>query len=677
MGGARSDEHYPGGPPAEADASYEIAETLRYTAVQTRYPVEFTKKGYRCQFAGSECTLLIVVTMYNEGVDELRRTMRGVCENVKTFTQREDDRNFWKRITVCIVSDGRATASQETLEWATEQGIFSQEEINKQMDSGADVGVHLFETTIMWMEENERKSRYPPIQVMFALKEHNAGKIDSHYWFFKAFADQIKPEFCFLLDVGTRPKPKALYFLWETMHRNSQIGGCCGEITTMSTWSANPIVAAQTFEYKVSNFLDKASESVAGYVSVLPGAFSAYRYTALEGAPLDKYFHHIATPMDGLTPFEANQYLAEDRILCFELLAKAGNNYTLHYDKRAIAETDCPTGLVDLIKQRRRWLNGSLLASCYTVLNTLRFLKNTTHTPIRKAVVTMQFLFTFLQLMMAWLLIANVYLTFLFSMTIVLGPDSPLFLILRYIILALIMAQFVLGLGNRAPAVGKKYKAIAVLWSIIFAATTGMSIYTLATGAVTFQVLIAALAGSVGLLLIAATMHGDIVVVLGNFLQYFLVAPVFLVIFPVYSICNLHDISWGTKGISEAAEAVRDDNADAHKDVNERVRARLRRIEKIRKAEKALKAIQQDRFSDFRSTVLLLWILSQGLYVSLITTFDANPGGNHAIGRYFLTVMFGIVAGLNGLRFAGSTLYLIVHQHTKKQKPPAYPSQYP
>lgn len=64
------------------------------------------------------------------------------------------------------MSDGRATASQETLEWATEQGIFSQEEINKQMDSGADVGVHLFETTIMWMEENERKSRYPPIQVV-------------------------------------------------------------------------------------------------------------------------------------------------------------------------------------------------------------------------------------------------------------------------------------------------------------------------------------------------------------------------------------------------------------------------------------------------------------------------------------------------------------------------------
>jgi chitin synthase len=58
---------------------------------------------------------------------------------------------------------------------------------------------------------------------------------------------------------------------------------------------ANCAVAAQNFEYKMSNILDKPLESVFGYITVLPGAFSAYRYIALQNdstgeGPLQKYF---------------------------------------------------------------------------------------------------------------------------------------------------------------------------------------------------------------------------------------------------------------------------------------------------------------------------------------------------------------------------------------------------
>lgn len=39
---------------------------------------------------------------------------------------------------------------------------------------------------------------------------------------------------------------------------------------------------AQRFEYAISHILDKSMESLFGFIQVLPGAFSSYRWDALK-----------------------------------------------------------------------------------------------------------------------------------------------------------------------------------------------------------------------------------------------------------------------------------------------------------------------------------------------------------------------------------------------------------
>lgn len=110
---------------------------------------------------------------------------------------------------------------------------------------------------------------------------------------------------------------------------------------------------------------------------MLPGAFSAYRYRAILGRPLEQYFHGDHSLADRLGPkgiygmniFTKNMFLAEDRILCFELVAKKGDRWVLTYVKPSKAETDVPESAVELIGQRRRWLNGSFAASVVIILD--------------------------------------------------------------------------------------------------------------------------------------------------------------------------------------------------------------------------------------------------------------------------------------------------------------------
>jgi len=335
---------------------------MRYTAV-TCDPDDFVDRGYKLrQQIGStmrETELFICVTMYNENEVDFTRTMHGIMRNISHFCSRTKSRTWgkdgWQKIVVCIIADGRQKVHPRTLNALAAMGIY-QEGIAKNIVNQKEVTAHVYEYTTQVSLDSDLKFKgaekgIVPCQVIFCLKERNQKKLNSHRWFFNAFGRALQPNVCILLDVGTKPAPTALYHLWKAFDQDSNVAGAAGEIKAGKGkgWLGllNPLVASQNFEYKMSNILDKPLESVFGYITVLPGALSAYRYYALQNdatghGPLSQYFKGETLHGKDADVFTANMYLAEDRILCWELVAKREERWVLKFVKSAVGETDVP-----------------------------------------------------------------------------------------------------------------------------------------------------------------------------------------------------------------------------------------------------------------------------------------------------------------------------------------------
>ena len=115
-------------------------------------------------------------------------------------------------------------------------------------------GQRLFELGRRWPQQT--------IATNQLLLQKNAKKINSHRWLFNALGRQLQPEICILIDAGTKPGHKSIYYLWEAFYNDPNLGGACGEIHAMLKGGKkllNPLVAAQNFEYKMSNILGTSS----------------------------------------------------------------------------------------------------------------------------------------------------------------------------------------------------------------------------------------------------------------------------------------------------------------------------------------------------------------------------------------------------------------------------------
>ncbi|RIB05068.1 glycosyltransferase family 2 protein [Gigaspora rosea] len=697
---------------------------MRYTAV-TCDPDDFNRNKYflRPHIYGRTTELMIVMTMYNEDDKLFIKTMSSAIKNIAFLCTRNRSKTWgqdgWQKVVVVVVSDGRTKIDQRVLKVLGAMGVY-QDGIMQDNVDGKPVTGHLFEFTSQLMVDKDYSIRgldkkVPPVQILFCLKEKNAKKLNSHRWFFNAFAAQLHPNVCVLLDVGTKPSSTSIYHLWKAFDRDPGVGGACGEIKAElgAGWLnlINPLVASQNFEYKMSNILDKPLESVFGYISVLPGAFSAYRYRALQNTapgkgPLASYFkgeamHGAGAANAGI--FEANMYLAEDRILCFELVAKKNEAWKLKYVKSAKAETDVPDTVPEFISQRRRWLNGSFFAAFYSLAHFTR-IWSSGQPFYRMFLLQIEFIYNAINLLFNWFALGNFYLAFFFLTQSTIATlntyGKELFSFARSLYIMVIITIFICSMGNRPQGSKKIYTLCIIIFAFLMVTMICCAAYTVylsfkgahftsfqeikyALKQAAFRDIVISLLSTYGLYFGSSILHAEPWHMITCLVQYTLLIPFYVNILMVYAFCNTHDVSWGTKGDNGSSGSLGSAQAVAGKDGKQVMKVEmLHEREDINRAyDNLVKDLRikvheekkhrdaatkkEDYYRMFRTNLVLAWMFSNALLIIFFTSdtwnnyFMSKSKGEIVINPY-LTFIFWSVTALSSFRAFGCIWYLIL-----------------
>ena len=710
---------------------------MRYTAV-TCDPDDFVDRGYKLRqnigYASRETELLICITMYNENEIDFTRTMHGVMRNITHFCSRAKSRTWgkdgWQKIVVCIISDGRQKVHPRTLDALAAMGCY-QSGIAKNIVNQREVQAHVYEYTTQVSLDADLKFKgaekgIVPCQMIFCLKEKNLKKLNSHRWFFNAFGRALNPNVCILLDVGTKPGDDSLYHLWKAFDRDSSVAGAAGEIKAAKgrAWLQllNPIVASQNFEYKMSNILDKPLESVFGYITVLPGALSAYRYHALQNdetghGPLSQYFKGETLHGQDADVFTANMYLAEDRILCWELVAKRNEQWVLKYVKSATGETDVPDAIPEFISQRRRWLNGAFFAAVYSLLH-FKQIWYTDHTIARKILLHIEFVYQFIQLLFTFFSLANFYLTFYFIAGSLADPQIDpfghnfglyIFTFLRYVCVLLIMMQFILSMGNRPQGAKKMFMASFIAFSVIMVYNTFAALYIvikqltaandvtnaknatsiapallirddsanvisdqLTIGNNVFTNLIVSTLSTIGLYFLMSFLYLDPWHMFTSSAQYFALLPSYVCTLQVYAFCNAHDVTWGTKGDNVLktdlgiAKISKDgtvevempsEQLDIDSGYDEALRSLRDRLE-VPAPPIPESQLQEDYYRGVRTYLVIVWLSCNAVLAMIVSEVYSNT---HVADNYYLKCILWFVAGLALFRAIGSCTFGVIN----------------
>ncbi|XP_075965873.1 chitin synthase 1 [Anarhichas minor] len=330
------------------------------------------------------------------------------------------------------------------------------------------------------------------------------------------------------LDGDTDFQPKAVILLVDRLRMYKAVGAVCGRIHPTGM---GPMVWYQKFEYAVGHWLQKTSEHVFGSVLCSPGCFSLFRGSSLMDDNVMKRYTTTAT--------RASQYVqydqGEDRWLCTLLLQQG---WRVEYNAASDAYTNSPQEFKEFYNQRRRWGPS-------TLANTLDLLHSGEETVKRNSSISRLYIYyqmftvgsSILGPASVTLMIAGA-LQFVFKLdgtdAIVVASVPPVF----YVIIC-----FVAKSNNQIT--------IAAIMSILYAFLMTASFFAIIGDMViqgTFLTPTGLFLVSMAIMYaVTAMLHPEEWGMIIYGLMYFICIPSGYLLLTIYSLVNMHIVTWGTR----------------------------------------------------------------------------------------------------------------------------------
>jgi len=344
--------------------------------------------------------LTVVIPFYNEETLAITETLKDVNTNISMLRKLPNWRD--KPVDIVAIGDGWGKMDRSVKDML--QTLFPPDPENandwpewldlrlEQMQALKKRGKQYERRTFIfeqsrsyYIDEDSGKLRDYKFTLSFIIKIDNRRKHNSHEWFFSAFVPSKMPAFMFLTDAFTKFQPDTLMNLISTMQRDNRISVSTGRQRVMSKFQQRQedemlfsmsdwLRRVQCFDFESSNCVYNGAFALAGFLPVVPGPCGLFRYDHMctpgvgtgknpdgtDRTPVEWYLHVINTPAEKTGWIQGNLKLAEDRVLSYAAVLKTKRPAFMSFVTSAVFFFESEGKLSMLIKQRRRWINGTV-----------------------------------------------------------------------------------------------------------------------------------------------------------------------------------------------------------------------------------------------------------------------------------------------------------------------------